>query len=944
MTPCPAPEQLGRLLAGEPAGPDEDLLAAHVQACLTCQEVLERLTAGQAARADTVSGPEAAYLQQLAQAPPPPLGDRGEPACCDMLSTLQPESTERTRYTLTRLHAKGGIGQVWLARDEDLGREVALKELKAERADQPAVWARFVEEAKITGQLEHPGIVPVYELTRRAADAKPFYTMRFIRGRTLSQACRDYHERRTAGQAGPLELRQLLGAFVAVCNAVAYAHSRGVIHRDIKGQNVILGKYGEAVVLDWGLAKVVNEQPAGPTAASLLPVALTKEDSRDETLQGQVLGTPAYMAPEQADGRLDEIGPLTDVYGLGGILYEILTGRAPFSGNDTREVLWRVAHEAPVRPRERVAATPRALEAICLKALAKEPGARYASATALADDVQHYLADEPVAAFREGWATRLARWGRRHRSLVAGAAVLLVAAVVTLAAGTLLLERTNRLMQEQRDLANESFRQARQAVDEYFTTVSESTLLNSPQPGLQPLRKELLESALRYYEGFLQQRGDDPAVQTDLAQANLRVGVIRYEIGTKADALAALQRACELYDALQRSTRDNPAFRAGLAKSYRLTGRVHCDMGNSSEALAASRQAIALGEELAREFPAVADYRKELAWGYNTQGRVCQFRGCPLDALVSYRQAASVSEQLFRELPGNADIQRGLGASYGNVGVITSDLGRIPETVEANERALGVFADLARTHPENAGFQADVGQICNNIGFFYQTLGNSAKARANLERSLSIFESLVRSNPAVSGFKLQLVMVTSNLGDLHIDDGRAEQGLRFHQQALQIAEHLVAGDPAVSPVTRREQLDSHRGLGKALAKLGKPAEALVHLRKAIEIGPQSPENEPSLLYALARAQALYSAVLGQGTGSLAGSEQAEQRRWADEALQTLRQAVAAGWRHADWLRKDPDLEALRSRADFQQLLREVKEKAEAQARPSGPDEAATPAP
>src|SRR6516165_2038234 len=241
--------------------------------------------------------------------------------------------------------------------------------------------------------------------------------MRFVRGRTLSEAVQEYHRKRTARQAGLLELRDLLSAFLGVCNAVAYAHARGVLHRDLKGRNVVLGDYGEVMVLDWGLAKLLA-RPEGPTPA----VALPGGSNHAETQQGQVLGTPSYMAPEQAEGRLDLLGPRTDVYGLGALLYEILTGQPPFSGSDTQEVLQRVIHETPARPRALVAAAPRPLEAICLKALAKKPEERYESAAALADEVRHWLADEPVKAHREPWLTKARRWVGRNRTLVTSAA------------------------------------------------------------------------------------------------------------------------------------------------------------------------------------------------------------------------------------------------------------------------------------------------------------------------------------------------------------------------------------------------------------------------------------------------------------------------------------------------------------------------------------------
>jgi serine/threonine protein kinase len=247
------------------------------------------------------------------------------------------------RYTLNRLHASGGIGRVWVARDVALGRDIALKELLPERAGSPAVADRFLHEARITGQLAHPGIVPIYELASRSEDGQPFYTMRLIKGRTLTEAARAYHQKRIAGRVEPLEQISLLNAFVSACNTVAYAHSRDVIHRDLKGQNIVLGDYGEVIVLDWGFAKRL--QSAEGRFQSAEEVVHESFCTPQSTIPGSVIGTPAYMAPEQALGRLDQTDQRTDVYGLGAILYEILTGRPPFVAWDTQEVLriWRNA-------------------------------------------------------------------------------------------------------------------------------------------------------------------------------------------------------------------------------------------------------------------------------------------------------------------------------------------------------------------------------------------------------------------------------------------------------------------------------------------------------------------------------------------------------------------------------------------------------------------------
>ena len=317
------------------------------------------------------------------------LCDLPGPDAATTMVTVDDVPKPQERYALTRLHASGGIGRVWLARDTAFGRNVALKELRPERAALATHRTRFLQEARITGQLEHPGIVPVYELALRPHDQQPFYTMRFVRGRTLAEAARGYHHTLVRTQAGMLDLVPLLNAFVTVCNTVAYAHSRGVIHRDLKGENVMLGDFGEVVVLDWGLAKLVDQVQAEPDDPSVV-IDQAGSTELGLTVQGQTMGTPAYMAPEQAAGRLDLIDRHTDIYGLGAILYEVLTGRPPFLGSDTHEILRKVREEQPLLPRELWAEVPPALEGICMRALAKSPTDRFASASELATAVQSW--------------------------------------------------------------------------------------------------------------------------------------------------------------------------------------------------------------------------------------------------------------------------------------------------------------------------------------------------------------------------------------------------------------------------------------------------------------------------------------------------------------------------------------------------------------------------
>jgi WD40 repeat protein/serine/threonine protein kinase len=365
-------------------------------------------------------------LQQLWPAPPqPPMQDRAV-------------DYRGPRYRLRRPHAAGGIGQVWLAHDANLDRDVALKEPLPHCSEDPAFQNRFRHEARITGRLQHPGIVPVYELVFDDKEQPPFYTMRFVQGHTLTEAIQVYHLKRADGSSGPLDFNGLLASFVSICNTVAYAHSQGIVHRDLKSQNVVLGEFGEVILLDWGFAHELGkpDDPADETQAAPLGTA-----PPHLTLPGQILGTPAYMAPEQAAGRRDLIDQRTDVYGLGAILYEICTGRPPFTGADTLEVL-RLAREAtPPRPEQVCTDVAPALAAVCMRALARDPVDRYPSAAELARDVQRWLADEPTMAYPESVLERLHRWSRRHKPVVAGLAALLVTTFTVVMIALVLLEK-----------------------------------------------------------------------------------------------------------------------------------------------------------------------------------------------------------------------------------------------------------------------------------------------------------------------------------------------------------------------------------------------------------------------------------------------------------------------------------------------------------------------
>jgi serine/threonine-protein kinase len=741
-------------------------------------------------------------------------------------TAYEPES--RQRYTLTRLHAKGGIGQVWLAHDEDLGRDVALKELRPECQDNPGAAARFLEEAKVTGQLEHPGIVPIYELLKPQG-GRPCYTMRFVGGGTLADAIRDYHRKRQVGQAGPLELRELLAAFVAACNAVAYANARGVLHRDLKPQNVALGDFGEVLVLDWGLAKVVD----GPAeATSLLPVVLEPGDSGNRTQQGQVLGTPAYMAPEQAEGRLDRIDARTDVYGQGAVLYELLTGAAPFRGADTLEVLHRVVHDVPVPPRRTVATTPAALEAICLKALAKRPEDRYRSVAELAKEVQSWLADEPVRAYREPVSARLGRWARRHKPVVSGAAALLVTAVVALTGGTLLLSAANRRTHEQRDRADENFRQARQAVDTYLTLVSEEPMLNAP--GLHSLREKLLRSALSYYQTFVEQHGDDPQLRTELAEAYQRLGRITAEIGSRSDAKELLSKAIALYDELLHTYPADANLRAGLARCHFRLANLQVFTGQPKEGEQSAEAAIALLQPLWDEDKQVSEYGRLLGQSHDLVATSYAMTGRYPEAVSREGHAIAVLRETNQITPNDVQALRALAMAYSNLGGTHSYFSQMEPAYPAWEEAIKIYEELVKRYPANARFRADLSLTLRVLGRARFTDGQYSKGLAPLQRARDLVEKLADQDPDVLDYKDRLAACLNSLGECERLRGRTALGQRLLERSAALHRALEGKDPR-NPYRSRWLADTLCQLGDTLAETGNLADSRSQFEAAREL-------------------------------------------------------------------------------------------------------------
>ncbi len=696
-------------------------------------------------------------------------------AAGDAFATVsQAPADSGVRYRILRAHARGGLGEVFVAEDTELHREVALKEMQAQHTGHDASRGRFVLEAEITGGLEHPGIVPVYGLGSYA-DGRPFYAMRFIKGDNLKEATTRFHGggHDPAGAVpdyAALEFRQLLGRFIDVCNAIAYAHSRGVLHRDLKPGNIMLGKFGETLVVDWGLAKVVG---AGPDvrAAGMAEEATLKPYSGSavvETLAGSAIGTPAYMSPEQAAGKVDELGPATDVYSLGATLFALLMNRPPVRGADTAEVLRKVqrgeidwhgsAHRQP----------PAALLAVCKKAMALAPAERYATPLALAEDLEHWLADEPVTAQREPMAVRARRWVRKHRTFVtSAAAVVLVAAVGATAAAALLMAANDRLnaanddlttantqldaangrlqtAYEKLDLAHQDAEKKREEAERQrqiavaVRTFLQRDLLRQADPSHQanqllaarekrfatnenPTIRELLDRAATQLTPAQIERKfpGQPLVQAEILQT---VGNSYRGAGDFAAAVKHLERARPLYEAaLGPDHPDTLTCMADLAESYRAADQLKQAVALFKETF--TRRKAVLGPDHADTLSAM----NSLAESYMDNGKV--ELALPLSEEAVKRSTA----KLGRDHPDTLMDMNVLAMCWQHAGKVDQAVQLHDETLRRRTALLG------DEHPDTV-------TSMNNLASSYEAAGKHTLALPLYEKALKLVQTLCGPN------------------------------------------------------------------------------------------------------------------------------------------------------------------------------------------------------
>ncbi len=783
------------------------------------------------------------------------------------------ESTSQgMRFRILRPHARGGLGEVFVAEDTELHREVALKQMQARHADSERTRARFVLEAEITGGLEHPSIVPVYGLGTYA-DGRPFYAMRFVRGESFRGAIAAFHTsfKRRSGAARTLEFRKLLGRFVNICDAIAYAHSRGVLHRDLKPDNVMLGKYGETLVVDWGLAKALGkrETPADDLHSDERLLDPISEGDVAETQLGTAIGTPGYLSPEQATGRIDELGAATDIYSLGATMYHLLVNRPPIRGDDLRTVLERTKRGEIKPPRQLDARVPRGLQAICLKALATKPEDRYPTARALADDVEQWLADEPVSALREGPLVRLGRWMRKHRALVGSmaAAIVVVAAVASAAAvsierarreATDLAEANGRLATKNEQLADterkakeQAERSAQEADKQRNLTLDTLNALVydvqdqlANRAGMQELKRRLLDTArMNLTKIGGSSDGRTRTVDRLSAAAMVKTGDLFATLGSMDEAATLYREAADALTKSLAADRSDAWVRQVLSVAQNNLGGILQQQGDLPAARTLFEQSLAQRKQALAEMPDDIDTERDVAICYVRLGEVVRQQGDVAAARKLYEQSLEITSRIATSRPGDRQAQRDLAIGYSRLGDIYLRQGDATTAETFFRRDWEVSGKLVEADLDNVQAKRDLMIAEHRLGDLLMETDPSA-ARAFYEKGLATCRDLAEADKNDVSIQRDLSVAHSKLGDVAVKTQDWKTAREHFEGALQIIALCAEKNPTNAQAQRDLSVASER-LGDVLLRIGDAAASLEYFERALTISEQLAAADPA---------------------------------------------------------------------------------------------------
>jgi tetratricopeptide (TPR) repeat protein len=778
-------------------------------------------------------------------------------------------------YELLRVLGHGGMGVVYEARHRPLNRVVALKMIPAGRWASETEVQRFRNEAEAVAHLDHPNIVPIYDVGEH--DGQPYFAMKLIEGGGLAPTGVRGQGSGVRDQT-PREAARLVAA---VARAVHHAHQRGILHRDLKPSNVLLDKDGNPYVTDFGLAKRLRGEPGALATGDL-------------TQSGALVGTPGYVAPEQATGAKGSATVASDVYGLGAILYALLTGGPPFRGEDLLDTLEQVCHREPEPPRKNNPRVDRDLELICLKCLEKDPRRRYPSSETLAEELERYLDGRPLACTRPvGGAERLWRWYRRNAvlaSLGAAAAVALVAVAVVSVVASIRLKAANDQERESRDKAVESRKFAVDTVNKYVQRVLTDTEFRAR--GLERFRKVLLTDAKELYEQLTRMEGGDPAVEAQRGQAYWALARITEELGSRQDALPLFQRGRAIFEQLHRDHPEDPAHQFALADMLH-------DLGHL--------------------------YQLTARWDESAE---------------MYRLALPLRQDLADRHAGEPRYQDGLARTLSQIGSLHFLQGREAEAVKYYEKAFTILERLAAAAPQDPGQQDRLAKVRLNLGLLYRKT-RFAVAEEHFSKALAIRERLARDYPLIPDHADQFAITLLSRGTQYRQTRRFAKAQADYDRALPIRERLADEHPDV-PGYRHElaRLVHARGMLEVLLRKWREAEASFQEALALS-APVVKENRDvagyrdelgAILYDTACLYSLESAAVRKDTALPPEARKERAEALAGRAIEMLCQARAAGFfsapAHLELLRRvDTDLVPIRPRKDFRELLNEIDKEA-----------------
>jgi tetratricopeptide (TPR) repeat protein len=833
--------------------------------------------------------------------------------------------------------ARGGMGIVCRATDTVLGREVAVKVLQGKYAADSGTALRFVAEARISGQLQHPGIPAIHDLGI-LPDGRPFLAMKLIKGETLDQLLRRRGD--AAGGRGGV-----VAVFEQVCQAVAYAHARGVLHRDLKPANVMVGAFGEVQVMDWGLAKVLvpghaaaNEAVGDPMTT--LPYTEVRPLPGGDMLthSGSVLGTPAYMPPEQAIGAVDQIDARSDVFGLGGVLAAVLTGHPPFVGDsaeNSRQLAARGKLHDCFSRLDGSGADPE-LVTLCKRCLSPEKADRPANAGEVAAAVAALRAAADERARRaelervrvEGEQATAAERSKRRRLAIGASAVLALAVVGGLTAvlavqrhANVELERKNAQLAVQQAETEDRFEAAQQAIATLHTGVSEDFLLKNPE--FKELRTKLLKESAGFYsklEKLLEGKTDAKSRKL-LADGYFQLGDLSAKIGDQQEALAVQRKALALRRELAAAEGADVETRLDVARSLRAVALLLRNTGDKAGALSALQEQRDLAATLEAVAPTDA-VRTQLAYAHSGIGVVLEDMGKPSEGLKEHQKALAIRQKLVDANPAIPAFQSQLVGTHLNLGNLLRETGQPVEALNEYQEALAIAQKLADSNPAVTRFQSDLcGSHCS-IGYVLAQRGKSVEALNEYQEALAIAQKLANSNPAVTRFQSELGIIHNLIGRLHAREKRFSEAFASFERGLDILQKLADANATNTDFMFRLG-DGHAARGRAHVRAGHSAEAASDLRRALALLEQAKTSEAYLSVERSRALALLAGLAADGKSGVTAAEAAA---FADQAVAPLRDALQAGWGRYEEL-AEPDFDPLRKRQDFQKLIAEVEAKA-----------------